>query len=235
MFSQPIQGHDRTSEIPHRRPISRRRSGGFRSLLLPALACTLALLGLAGCNSPFGPRLTPTPTAPTATPAPPSATPEPMAASVNGEGITAREFKAQVTQYKDAQTSLGKTVSDEDASKAVLEDLIAQVLLAQGAKAAGYELADSALQSRIDALQTQLGADGFSKWETANGYETPDEFRAALKRSVEAAWMRDKIVTAVPKTADQVHAQQILLYNEGNADAVLAQLKAGGDFNALAG
>src|SRR5512146_3553815 len=132
MFSQPIQGHDRTSEIPHRRPISRRRSGGFRSLLLPALACTLALLGLAGCNSPFGPRLTPTPTQPTATPAPPTATPQPMAATVNGEGITVREFTAQVTAYKNAQASLGKPVGEQDASKAVIEDLIAELLLAQG-------------------------------------------------------------------------------------------------------
>ncbi len=158
-----------------------------------------------------------------------------MAATVNGEGITAREFTAQVAQYKDAQTSLGKTVSDQDASKAVLEDLIAQVLLAQGAKAAGYELSDSALQSRIDGLQSQLGADGLSKWETSNGYATPDEFRSALKRSVQAAWMRDKIVTAVPRTADQVHVQQILLYNEGDAGAVLTQLQSGADFNALAG
>jgi peptidyl-prolyl cis-trans isomerase C len=46
--------------------------------------------------------------------------------------------------------------------------------------------------------------------------------------------MRDKIVTAVPKTADQVHVQQILLYNEGDANAVLEQLKVGADFNDLA-
>src|SRR5512135_2661121 len=46
--------------------------------------------------------------------------------------------------------------------------------------------------------------------------------------------MRDKIVSAVPKTADQVHAQQILLYNEGDANSALNQLKNGADFNALA-
>jgi peptidyl-prolyl cis-trans isomerase C len=146
-----------------------------------------------------------------------------------------REFTAQVTQYKSAQTSLGKTVSDEDASKAVLEDLIAQVLLAQGARAAGLVLSGSAVQTRMDALQDQAGGpDQLFKWETDNGYDSPDAFRAALERSLEAAWMRDKIVSAVPKTADQVHVQQILLYNQGDANAVLEQLKIGGDFNALA-
>ena len=195
----------------------------------------LLLLGLAACNTPFAPHLTPTPTLPTATPAPPTATPEPMAVTVNGDGVTAREFTAQVAQYKAAQQSLDKTVSDEDASKAVLEDFIAQMLLAQAARAAGFELSDSAMQAKIDALQEQAGGpEQLSKWELDNGYDSPDLFRAALERSLEAAWMRDKIVTAVPKTADQVHVQQILLYNEGDANAVLEQLKVGADFNALA-
>ncbi len=158
-----------------------------------------------------------------------------MAATVNGEGITVREFTAQVTAYKNAQASLGKTATDEEASKAVIEDLIAQELLAQAARAAGFQLSDPALQAKIDALQEQAGGpEKLTKWEQDNGYATPEEFREALQRSLEAAWMRDKIVSAVPKTADQVHAQQILLYNEGDASSVLEQLKIGADFNALA-
>ncbi len=202
-------------------------------LNLIALSLTVAF-ALASCNSPFGPRATPTPVEPTATPAPPTATPEPMAAAVNGEGITVAEFKAQLAQYKTAQTALGKTVTDEEAGKTVLEDLIAQVLLAQGAKSAGFELSDSALQSKIDALVSRLGgADKLSAWEAGHGYSDAS-FRLALKRAAEAAWMRDKIVTAVPRTADQVHVRQILLYNEGDARAVLQQLNGGADFNAVA-
>ncbi len=203
-----------------------------RSNLIPLIL--LLALALAGCGSVFGPRSTPTPVLPSATPAPPTATPQPMAATVNGEGITVAEFQAQVAQYKAAQTALNETVTDEDASKTVLEDLIAQTLLAQGAKEAGFELSDSALQSKIDALITQLGgADKLTSWETGHGYNE-DTFRSALKRSAEAAWMRDKIVTAVPRTADQVHVQQILLYNEGDARAVEEQLKVGADFNSMA-
>ncbi len=196
----------------------------------------LLAAALSACgNLPLLPHATPTPTQPTSTPAPPTATSEPMAATVNGEGITVREFRAQVAAYQNAQTSLGKTVSEQDASKVVIEDLIAQVLLSQGARSAGFQLSDTDLQAKLDALQEQAGgAPQLAKWEQENGYASPDEFRVALQRSLEAAWMRDKIVSAVPKTAEQVHVQQILLYNEGDANSVLEQLKAGADFGALA-
>ncbi len=157
-----------------------------------------------------------------------------MAATVNGEGITVEEYTAELTRYKSSQQALNKTVADADASKAVLEDLIDQVLLEQGAKAAGYEITDSALQSRVEALVSQLGgADKLSQWESAHGY-TDASFRADLKLSIDAAWMRDKIINAVPTTADQVHVQQILLYNANDAQSVLQQLQGGADFNTLA-
>lgn len=188
------------------------------------------LLMLTAC----APRTPAVPPTPTSTPAPPTATPEPVAATVNGEGIPAAEYEAQVAQYKAAQQALSKTVTDEDARKAVLDDLITQVLLAQGARAAGFELTPAELNSRLDALATQVGgADKLKAWESDHGY-TEASFPEALKRAAEAAYMRDKIVSAVPKTADQVHVQQILLYNEGDARAILNQLQGGADFNSLA-
>ncbi len=157
-----------------------------------------------------------------------------MAATVNGEGIPVAAYTAGLSRYKSAQQALNKTVPNIDASKTVLEDLITQVLLEQGAKAAGYEISESALQSRIAALTSQLGgADKLSQWESAHGY-TEESFRSELKLSIDAAWMRDKIVNAVPTTADQVHVQQILLYNANVAQSVLNQLQGGADFNKLA-
>jgi parvulin-like peptidyl-prolyl isomerase len=55
-----------------------------------------------------------------------------------------------------------------------------------------------------------------------------------LKRTAEAAWMRDKIISTVPSTAEQVHVQQILLYNQDTAARFLNQLNGGADFNELA-
>ena len=194
----------------------------------------LLAIGLVSCGSLFGTRATPTPTGPTATPIPPTATPVPAAATVNGETLPVSEFQSQLAEYKSAQTALGKTVDEQDATKTVLEDLIAQMLLAQSAKSEGFVLTDSALQSRLSALTTQVGgADKMAAWESSHGY-TDATFRIDLKRSAEAAWMRDKIITAVPINADQVHVQQILLYNAGDAQNVLNQLQGGTDFSTLA-
>jgi peptidyl-prolyl cis-trans isomerase C len=116
----------------------------------------------------------------------------------------------------------------------VIQDLTAQLLLAQAAHADGFNIDNDGVQQRIDSLVTQIGgADNLSKWETDHGY-TDASFRSALRRSAEAAWMRDKIVAGVPSTAEQVHVQQILLYNQDTAEKFLSQLNEGADFDELA-
>jgi peptidyl-prolyl cis-trans isomerase C len=157
-----------------------------------------------------------------------------MAASVNGEIIPKAEYDAQVAQYIHAHQALGQTVTQDDAAKAVLDDLIDQVLLAQGARAAGFQLSDSELAARIQALSKEVGGDDrLAAWELDHGY-TADTFPTSLRRAAEAAFMRDKIVTAVPRTADQVHVRQILLYNESDAIRIQNRLKGGADFDTLA-
>lgn len=199
----------------------------FQSTLILAL-------GLSACTSFIETPATATPPPPTQTPLPPTPTPPPLAATVNGEWITEEEFQAEVDRYRTAQQNLGNEVTTEDAAKVVLDDLISQVLLAQAARADGFELTDADLGSRIDALSSSVGgADALAKWQSDHGY-TDESFRSALKRDAEAAWMRDKIIAAVPGTADQVHAQQILLYNEDAARQVADQLNAGANFADLA-
>lgn len=192
-------------------------------------------LGLSACASFLRPEPTVsrTPTA-TFTPEPPTATPEAMAMTVNGEGIRLVEFDEEVARYMAAQEALKQPVSSADATSAVIEDLVAQLLLAQAARADGFTLDEAALQARIDSLAAQVGgADALSKWKSDHRY-TEQTFRSSLKRAAEAAWMRDKIVMAVPSTAEQVHIQQILLYNEATAQNFLFQLSDGADFDELA-
>jgi parvulin-like peptidyl-prolyl isomerase len=191
-------------------------------------------LGLSACGSLFGTPSTPTVPAPTLTPEPPTATPPPSAAVVNGEYITLVEFEAELGRFQSAQAALGRTVSDEEARQAVLDELIAQVLLAQAARAGGFTLTEADLQSRLDGLVSQSGgAEALVKWESDHGY-SDESFRAALRRSAEAAWMRDKIIANVPLSAEQAHIQQILTYNEADARQVFEQLQGGADFAALA-
>ena len=187
----------------------------------------------AACTSLNPPEPTLTPTV-TFTPEPPTVTPEPLALTVNGEGITLFEFDAEVARYTQAQQALGKPVSSADAASAVIEDLVAQLLLAQGARNEGFTLDDAALQARVDSLAAQIGgAENLSRWQADHGYSQAT-FRTALKRAAESAWMRDKIVAAVPSTAEQVHVQQILLYNQDTAQNFLARLNDGADFDELA-
>jgi parvulin-like peptidyl-prolyl isomerase len=86
----------------------------------------------------------------------------------------------------------------------------------------------------MDALAESVGgAEALSAWESAHGYDDAS-FTIALKRSAEAAWMRDKIIADVPSSVEQIHLRQILTYNEEDARAVLEELKAGADFDEMA-
>jgi peptidyl-prolyl cis-trans isomerase C len=192
-------------------------------------------LGLFACGSSAGAPVTETPALPTQTPLPPTPTPPPLAAIVNDEWITEMEFLAEVERYRSVQEALGNEVNMDDAShQVVLDDMIAQVLLAQAARAEGFEITETEIGSRVDVLIADVGGtDALAAWQSEHGY-TDESFRSALKRAAEAAWMRDKIITKVPGTAEQVHAQQILLYNEEAAIKVSDQLNGGVQFTDLA-
>jgi peptidyl-prolyl cis-trans isomerase C len=174
------------------------------------------------------------PVAETDVPALPTATSVPMAFTIDGEGLPLEEFNAELERYRQAMSALERDVSEEQARQTVLDDLIAQVLLSQAARESGFSLDESALQERIDNLAAQLGgADLLSVWQQANGYDETG-LRVALKRSAEAAWMRDKILSNLPSTTEQVHVRQILTYNQEDAARAKTSLDAGEDFDALA-
>ena len=177
---------------------------------------------------------TPTPIPPTQTPAPPTPTPEPLAALVNGEGITLAEFEAELARFQAAQAALGIIIPLEEAAQRVINDMIDQVLLAQGAREAGFIVDDATVQARMDNLTAQVGGpDALAAWMSEHGY-TEEAFGQDMRRRIAAAWMRDQIIAAVPLYAEQVHVQQILFYNEETAQQVLIQLDAGADFGTLA-
>ncbi len=158
---------------------------------------------------------------------PPTATSIPLAARVNGEEITLAEYQAELARYR---TAAGTELASDDETL-VLQNLIDELLLAQAAAQAGFVVDDAVLQERI--AQLDIGEDALQNWLMEHGY-TAESFEAAMRRAIAAAWMRDQIVAQTPRTAEQVHARQILLYNSEEADAVLAQLQAGADFAALA-
>ena len=180
--------------------------------------------------------IAPTPLPPTETPLLPTPTPTPIpaAAVINGERLTLDEFNAELTRYQQAQTALGQTIDEQSATSAVLDELIAETLLAQGAHEAGFRLEDAALQTRRDQLAAKMGGEqALLDWQKSQGY-TEESFRLALRRNAEAAWMRDKIATEIPQKTEQAHVRQILTYNATDAQEVSDQLAAGANFNDLA-
>jgi len=215
----------------------------------PALALVLFALLLAACNLPDQSTVAPAglpaseaPSAPgetpaaatlagaTPTPAEPTATSVPLAARVNGTGISLAEYQAGLAQYQAAKAA-EPTPADR---QRVLDELIDQALLAQGAAEQGFRVDEALLQERLQRLGDQLGGQAaLDAWIGAHGYDSQG-FRSALERSIAAAWMRDQIAAGLPATAEQVHVRQVLLYNSTTADDVLAQLKAGNDFGNLA-
>lgn len=185
------------------------------------------LLAVTACGTQT-PQATPTPTLE------PTPTEEPMAARVNGEGILLSEYQAELQRYQAALQTNGETFDQASASKEVIDELVDQTLLAQAAVAQNYSVDDAALQSRIDKLTGEIGgADALNTWMSQN-YYTTDSFRQALKREMAATWMRNQIIAAVPTTAEQLHARQILVKSQSEADSILAQLQAGTTFDTLA-
>jgi peptidyl-prolyl cis-trans isomerase C len=191
----------------------------------------MLILLVAGCSKSPG---NATPTQQPVAEGTPTNTPEPMALIVNGEGITMTEYNAALKRLQDAQASINKTATPEEQKNKVIDNFVTELLMAQAAVQNGKVLEDADLQKRIDALIADIGGEQkLIDWEQRNGF-TPETFRASLRRSILVSMQRDDIINAVPATADQVHARQILVQDEDNAAYYYAKLQTGTDFETLA-
>ncbi|GAP14039.1 parvulin-like peptidyl-prolyl isomerase [Longilinea arvoryzae] len=197
----------------------------------------LFLFTLTACNGLGASPATQTPAVPnTDTPAPatPSPTSEPLAARVNGEGILLADYQAELGRFQAALAETGKTATDEEARQRVLDSLVDEMLLAQAATAGGYQSSDADIQSSLDQMTQKIGgAEALTEWQQKNGY-TEESFRRAVSRSLASAWQRDQILAAVPTSAEQIHARQILVLSKETADSIHNNLQSGADFATLA-
>jgi peptidyl-prolyl cis-trans isomerase C len=146
---------------------------------------------------------------------------------VNGELITLAAYQEELARY---QAAVNRELTEED-RQIVLQDMIYQTLLAQGAAAEGFQVSEEELDQRLSTLETESLS--LQDWLADNGY-TEESFRANLKRSLEAAWMRDQILAEVPSKAEQIRAQQILFYDRNLAESVDDTIRSGANFDQLA-
>ena len=215
----------------------------MKSPALRLLFLALMALALVGCGS----RVSPSVTSPDSTPKAPSQSPidatasslplptaPPLAALVNGQGIWLEDYQAGLSRLQDSQSSSTQALSAAQQKQMALDDLINEMLLAQAAERAGHTVSDADVRQHLADLQAQLPqGSSLESWMSANHF-TQESLQRALKRSMEASWQRDQIAKGVPQSAEQVHARQILLNNQQQADAVYAQLQAGASFDQLA-
>jgi len=153
-----------------------------------------------------------------------------LAARVGESVITMADYQIELGMFKAAK---GTELAADD-EKRVIDDLISQSLLSEAAGQNGFLVDDGLLEERIEGLIVQLGNEqALVEWMNANQLDDLS-FRLMLQRSIAAAWMRDQIASSVPVSAEQVHARQILLYDEPTANDVYQQLQSGNSFRNLA-
>ena len=211
---------------------------------------SLIFIGLmllsAGCSLSGGPAPTQESALPTETSAPgvplPTNTPEPtpteaveMAVIVNGEGIHKTSYDASLLQLQTALVSYPDMLPAETTPQnMVIEQLVYRTLLAQAARAGGYIVTDEMIaQQMANITETMGGQEALNTWLGANGY-TEESFRYEIRLDLEAAWQREQITAAVPETAEQVRAQQVLFYDYYQATRAYDQMKAGFGFEQIA-
>jgi peptidyl-prolyl cis-trans isomerase C len=157
-------------------------------------------------------------------------TQSPPVALVNGDPIPGDIYAIHLAQYQAAQAETGTLLATENIQQLVLDDLIDRQLLAQAARAEGFVLDEATIDQRLAAVVEQAGGQAaFDAWLAAQGY-TADLFRIELGLEIEAGWMRTQITDAVPTTAEQVEARQILLTDRFSADRLLGQLEGSTPF-----
>jgi len=157
-----------------------------------------------------------------------------MAARVNGTGILLSDYQTEMQRYQAALAELGIEEEAADSSKAVLDELVNLALMVNAATAQNYTVDDGMLEERINQLAEESGGmEALRSWMSDNAYDE-QSFRETLRKWMAATWMQGQIISAVPTTAEQVHARQILVKSENEANAVLRQLQAGTSFETLA-
>lgn len=196
------------------------------------------VVGLTACNSPAAltPAVLETITSEVSEQATvqPTETPEPMAARVNGFVISLEDYQSELARYELALDGTPQSDAEAPSSQIVIQSMIEDVLLTQGAEENGYQPDPEILQQKLDEIINRIGGNTvFDGWMQKFGYNM-DSFKKALEISIASAWMRDQIVSEVPNEAEQVHALQILVLSEPEAQGVLQQVRTGADFATLA-
>jgi peptidyl-prolyl cis-trans isomerase C len=155
---------------------------------------------------------------------------EAIVARVNGEAITMTEYQRALARRQQEVNAADPSTLQND----VLDQLIENVLVRQGAAAQNISVSDQDVQNELKAnIDTAGSESAWQQWLTTNLF-TQDEFVQSLRISLINNQVLDKLTQDLSGPVPQVHARHILVGSEADANALLARLKAGEDFATLA-
>ncbi len=166
---------------------------------------------------------------------------EPLAAKVNGQPIPLALYQRQTAQEQATLVAQGLDINSANGKEAlkglqqqVLGQLIDNALVEQLAKQENVTVTDQDVNSRIQQMIDDAG--GRSKFDDwLKSTSTPlDDLCIQIRSSMFGEVMLTRVTANLPTKVEQVHAAQILLATQADANTVLAQLKAGKKFADLA-
>lgn len=151
-----------------------------------------------------------------------------IVAKVNGVSISRDKYNRALERHPKAN------VADENALKAqVLDELIDQELINQGAPSLGINITDADVQTEID---TQINIAGSKEtWQSliAQSDYSEAEWRDAQHDVLVTTAVRNKLLEPYLGDVEQVHARHIVVRTREEALSILERLKNGEDFVSL--
>lgn len=164
------------------------------------------------------------------------------AALVNGKAVSLTDFNAQVRIIQDSMVAQGVDPKTAD-GKATLDqmrvDILNQMidieLMRQAATKEGISVTEADVNTRMDQIKKDAGGDAAFKKSLTDAKLTEAEFRTLIVRDqITYERLYDKVTTTLPATGEQVRVRHILVDTEKASTDILARLKKGEDFAALA-
>ena len=160
-----------------------------------------------------------------------TAAPEPgVVGRVNGVPITQAEFDAAfVRRAREESAADTMTLATQ-----VLDMLIEQQLVAQGAAKMGIVVTDEDVAQELQGLRSMVNSD--EEWQEflrQNGY-SEDELRAAQRDTLLSLRVQEYLMATLQGNIPQVRARHIVVRSEAEANTILNALSAGANFAALA-
>lgn len=224
-----------------------------RLTLRPLIVVVFGVLLTTACASvatlqptiPSATEVYPSPTAEVAVPpvaeASPTPTTAPLAALVNGQPVYLADYERAVAQYEADLRARGVDPSGAEgqqemahAREWILNVLIEQVLIEQAATQAGVTVSDADVDAYMQTLIEESGGQEAFLAKLAERGETYESAWREVRAGLIGMAMTERIIAQVPQVAEHVHARHILVNTPEQAQNILAQLRSGADFVALA-